>query len=115
MIDEYLNTKYSGDRAERRPDLLLSVNNNKVYTLIELKRPSVTIGRDAESQALKYRDDLNVYFHGKKIEIIVVGGRVNPIISSHNERPDVQLIAYTELVSNARSQLEWLLNELRNE
>jgi len=114
-IDDYLGKKFEGDRASKRPDLFLGQNVLRKYLLIEFKRPSLTLGRDAESQALEYRDDLNSVIHNQQIQIMVIGGQVDSKISSHNERADVQLLSYTDIISNARTQLEWLLNELRDE
>ncbi len=115
MVETYVSTNYLGDRADKRPDLFLGTNINRSYKLIEFKRPSITVGRDAESQALKYRDDLSVYIHNGKIEIMVIGGKVNSTISSYNERPDVKLLSYMEIISNARTELNWLLEELQHD
>jgi len=114
-VSDYLDSKFTGEGAKRRPDLFLGEDISRQHLLIEFKRPSETIGRDAESQALKYRDDLNSVIHGKKIKIFVIGGKVDPKISSHNERDDVSLLSYTDIISTARTQLNWLLNELRVE
>lgn len=114
-IKEYLETKFTGERANKRPDLFLGVNILRQHLLIEFKRPSETIGRDAESQALKYRDDLNTVIHGNKIKIFIIGGQVDKSISSHNEREDVTFLSYTDVISTARTQLNWLLNELKND
>lgn len=114
-VSEYLDKKFTGERANKRPDLFLGEDILRQHLLIEFKRPSETVGRDAESQALKYRDDLNSVIHGKKIKIFVIGGKVDPKISSHNERDDVSLLSYTDVISNARTQLNWLLQELRTE
>lgn len=113
-IKEYLDQKFSGKRANKRPDLFLGENILRQYLLIEFKRPSETIGRDAENQAEKYRDDLNSVIHNKKINIFVIGGKVDPKLSSHNQQNDIKLLSYTEIISNARTQLEWLLNELKS-
>ena len=114
-IKEYLDTKFTGDRANKRPDLFLGENILRQYLLIEFKRPSETIGRDAENQAEKYRDDLNSVINNKKINIFVIGGKVDTKISSHNQKDDVKLMSYTEIISNARTQLKWLLEELKTE
>jgi hypothetical protein len=114
-IKEYLDKKFAGNRASKRPDLFLGMNVLRKYLLIEFKKPSLTIGRDAEKQALEYRDDLNSVIHNQHIQIMVIGGEVDPKISSHNEREDVQLLSYTDVISNARTQLDWLLKELREE
>lgn len=113
-IKEYLDQKFIGTRANKRPDLFLGENILRQYLLIEFKRPTEIIGRDAENQAEKYRDDLNSVIHNKKINIFVIGGKVDPKLSSHNQRNDIKLLSYTEIISNARTQLNWLLDELKS-
>ena len=44
---------------------------------------------------------------------MVIGGKVDSQISSHNERINVKLLSYIEIISNARTQLNWLLEELK--
>lgn len=112
-IQEYCDKKFKGARAKKRPDLFLGENVLRQHLLIEFKRPSSIIGRETEKQALEYRDDLNTVIHGSKINIILLGGSVNRVISSQNEREDVKFMTYRELISNARTQLDWLLKELK--
>ena len=112
-ITTVLNKKYDGQNPDDRPDLLFARTLNKQLFLIEFKRPNFTLTRDTENQAIKYRDDLNTYFHNQKIEILLLGGRVKEGISSHNERPDVNYRTYIDIISVARQKLEWLLNELK--
>lgn len=114
-IEEYLNKKFTGDRANKRPDLFLGSIEDKEHVLIEFKKPSDAVGRDAEAQALKYRDDLNSVIHNKRIHIMIIGGRVDSNISSHNERADVRFMTYTDVIANARAKLSWLLRELQQE
>lgn len=114
-IHNYLDKKFTGERANKRPDLFLGESITRQHLLIEFKRPSEIVGRDAENQALKYRDDLNSMIHDKKIEIIVIGGKVDAKISSHNERDDVKLLTYSDIISCARTELDWLLRELKAE
>ncbi|MBB6611789.1 ATP-binding protein [Pontibacter sp. Tf4] len=113
IIEEKVTQKYTGNRANKRPDLLLTQDITNRYLLLEFKRPSITINRDHESQAIKYRDDLRVYIHDKPIDIWVIGGKVDPKITSHNQNQNVKLISFTELISEARTQLIWLLNQLK--
>ena len=40
QVNDYLNQKFTGKRANKRPDLLLNVNYANEYLLIEFKRPS---------------------------------------------------------------------------
>lgn len=112
-IDVVLNKKYDGQNPDDRPDLLFARTLSKQLFLIEFKRPSFTLTRDTENQAIKYRDDLNTYFHNQKIEILLLGGRVKEAISSHNERQDVNYRTYIDIISVARQRLEWLINELK--
>lgn len=105
--------KYEGDDGAKRPDLFLGQRPMEGYLLIEFKRPSFTIGRDTESQALKYRDSLNSIINNEQIEIVLIGGKVDSKISSHNQRGDVKFLTYTEVISTARNQLKWLLEELK--
>lgn len=114
-LEKFLGERFTGERANKRPDLFLGEDILRRHLLIEFKRPSEPIGRDAENQAIKYRDDLNSVIHNKKIKILVIGGTVDPTISSHNERDDVTLLSYTDLISTARTQLDWLLKELKSE
>ena len=114
-LSEYLNKKYAGKSGKNRPDLFLGGGISRKHLLIEFKRPTATIGRDDEAQALKYRDELSSYIHEKKIEIMVIGGKIESNISSHYERDDVKLFTYSDIISNARGHYEWLLNELNTE
>ena len=114
-MDEYLNKKFNGKTANKRPDLFLGEDVLRQHLLIEFKKPTETIGRDTESQALKYRDDLNSMIHGKKINILLIGGKVEKNISSQNEREDVRFMTYTDVISSARTNLDWLLQELKTE
>ena len=114
-IEKVINKAYKGEKPDDRPDILFGRNITRSLILIEFKRPSFTLNRDTESQALKYRDELNVYFHNQKIEIILLGGKVKGIISSHNERGDVLYRTYVDLISVARQKLIWLIDELKKE
>lgn len=80
------------------------------YLLIEFKHPQDCVGRDAEAQAKKYRDDLTPHF-GKRMEIIVIGGKVDPGMSGFYEET-VQFLSYNAVIATARNALQWLLKEL---
>lgn len=114
-IEKVLNKKYKGDNPDKRPDLLFGRNLSRELCLIEFKRPSFTLTRDTEKQAIEYRDDLNTYYHNQKIEIILLGGRVKENISSHNEREDVQFRTYIDIIGVARQKLIWLIDELKQQ
>ncbi|TNE72067.1 DUF4263 domain-containing protein [bacterium] len=112
-IEKVLNKKYIGNNPDKRPDLLFGRNLTRQLCLIEFKRPSFTLTRETEKQAIEYRDDLNTYYHNQKIEIILLGGRVKENISSHNEREDVQFRTYIDIIGVARQKLIWLIDELK--
>lgn len=114
-IEKVLNKKYKGKNPDDRPDLLFARTLSKQLFLIEFKRPDFTLTRDTENQAIKYRDELNTYFHNQRIEILLLGGRVKEGISSHNEREDVKFRTYIDIISVARQKLEWLIDELKRQ
>ena len=113
IIDDYKDEKYAGDRANKRPDLLLCNDLNNRHLLIEFKRPSHTITRDDENQAEKYRDDLTPKF--TSIDILLIGKERDKRLSSQYDRPDVKIMSYVDLLSRARTQLNWLLTQLQED
>ena len=64
---------YIGPDATDRPDLFLAGNVLKQHLLIEFKKPTLTVGRDAESQAKKYADTLTGKL-GMPLDILIIGG-----------------------------------------
>ncbi|WP_121357381.1 Shedu anti-phage system protein SduA domain-containing protein [Flavisolibacter nicotianae] len=112
IVKKYCDKEFQGDRANRRPDLLLSEGQNGKYLLIEFKRPSHTISRDDENQAEKYRDDLFQYLGKVPMEIIVAGGKVDNRIDKDFIGKGIQLLSFSKVISSARTQLTWLLKEL---
>lgn len=109
-IQEYTDTKFSGKRAAKRPDLFLAQRLSGEYLLIEFKRPSDNITRDNQRQAAEYRDDLEPRFGS--IEILLLGKARDPSTQSHNDLPRLKIFGYEALVSAARTQLDWLLQQL---
>lgn len=114
-IESISNKKYKGDNALNRPDMLLGRKLNQELVLIEFKRPSFTINRTTESQALEYRDELNPIYNNQLIDIILLGGKVDPKISSQNQRSDVKFCTYTDIIGQARARINWLIHELKIE
>lgn len=109
VIDDYLSKGGSKSRAKNRPDLFLGQSVEGRKLLIEFKRPSATVGRDAEAQAKKYRDDLTPS-HGR-MDIMVLGGEVDKGMAQ-GYLSDTQFRSYMAVIGDARTQLEWLLREL---
>ena len=109
-IEEYTGKKFKGNRKDKRPDLFLARDAHGRHLLIEFKRPKDDVGRDAEAQAKKYRDDLTPDFGA--MTIIIIGGKVDPSMSSSYTESDVHFLNYKSLISRARHSLQWLLGEL---
>jgi hypothetical protein len=110
IADEYLSTTFTGKRAVKRPDLLLSNDVLGRHTLIEFKRPSHTLSHEDYLQAIAYRHDLLAKL--KELEVIVIGGKRNEGINTAYTEEDVKFMTFQELLSNARSQYDWLVNQL---
>ena len=114
ISQDYLNKKFKGKRKAKRPDLVLCQDYKNDILLIELKEPNKVIGRDHQAQAEKYRDDLNTMFPQSKINILVLGKSVNPKINSKYENETIVLDSYSNLVTQARNRMNWLIKELKS-
>jgi hypothetical protein len=110
-VEAYTAAKFTGDRAANRPDLFLAQNLHGGYLLIEFKRPSREIDRQDQRQAQEYRDDLEPKFG--QIEILLLGKGRDASAAVQNDPPRLQAFGYEALISTARAQLNWLLEELK--
>ena len=90
---------------------MLAANVEGRHLLIEFKRPSITVGRDAESQAVKYADTLSGQL-GISLDLMIVGGKVDDRLQSDYSGKRTKFLAYRAVIANARTQLEWLLRQL---
>lgn len=111
-IEEYTSVKFTGDRASKRPDLFLAQNLRGGFLLIEFKRPSKPIDRHDQQQAQEYRDDLEKKFGD--IHILLLGKERDVSAAAKNDPPNLEVFGYEALISTARTQLDWLLAELRD-
>jgi len=109
IVADYLAKGGEQKRASMRPDLFLGQSPDRRKLLIEFKRPSETVGRDAEAQVKKYRDDLTP--SNGPMNIMVIGGKVNTSLRT-DPNSDTQFQSYMSVIADARTQLEWLLKEL---
>jgi len=112
IIESYTDKEYAGDRASKRPDLLLLTPLRGSHLLIEFKRPNKQIDRDDDNQAQKYRDDLGDKFN--PMNIWVIGKSVDKSLRV-NPGTRAEYFSYSDLLSRARSELEWLLKTLAQE
>lgn len=115
QVEDYLEKKYSGKRANKRPDLLLSANFANDYLLIEFKRPSHCLKHKDYQQATAYRNDF-VPYTNSEMKVLLVGGKRGQDLPPHyNKEPNSEIVIFDEIISNARNQLNWLLVELGGE
>lgn len=112
IIEDYIGERYEGKDSKNRPDLLLSASVDGSRLLIEFKRPSITVDRDAEAQAKKYADTL-----GARLNIVptifIVGGSVDAKMREEYKNPKIQFFSYEGLIARAETELNWLIRELQ--
>lgn len=110
QVESYLDRKYVGDRADKRPDLFLTENLNGERLLIEFKRPSHALKFDDYQQATAYRNDFHQNGIDKQINVILIGGSLgNDLPIQERREPNVQIMTFSDLISVARRQYQWLL------
>jgi len=108
QVEHVLGKTYTGDKADKRPDLLLNENLGGQYLLIEFKRPSHALNHDDYVQAIGYRHELAKYL-GSPIQVLLVGGSRSSDFPTDNREPHVEAQIFGQVVSTARRQIEWLL------
>ena len=81
------------------------------HLLVEFKRPELTVGRAAESQAIMYADTLTGQL-GIGLDILIVGGQVDSKLQAEYSGKRTKFLAYRAVIATARTQLEWLLRQL---
>lgn len=114
VVEEVTGMGYAGERGRERPDLLLLGSVTGTHVLIEFKRPSLDLNRHHEAQAAIYRDELITKLTGG-IDILLIG-RAWERGSDRTYVPSgLTVTSYTQLVSRARAELEWLLQQLTTE
>lgn len=113
VLETWLDDESRRRRGKKRPDLLLCDSIHGGQLLVEFKEPRHAITRDDETQATKYRDDLRRQF--SKIEVVVVGAGRAASVDSNTTMPGMTVLSYAELLSAARSRIEWLVSHLKHE
>ncbi|MDH4162346.1 MAG: ATP-binding protein [Nitrospirota bacterium] len=112
VVDEYLGQKYKGSDPSDRPDLLLVNNVLSRHLLIEFKRPSHEIGLNDYQQATKYRHEISAHI-SSQIDVLIIGGTKGATVSAQYKEPGVEIVTYNDILSGARKQLDWLIQELK--
>ena len=108
QVEDVLGKTYTGDKADRRPDLLLNENLGGQYLLIEFKRPSHALNHGDYVQAIGYRHELTKYV-GSAVQVLLVGGGRSADFPIGNREPNVEERIFGQVISTARRQIEWLL------
>jgi hypothetical protein len=112
VIEDYVVKEFTGERANKRPDLFLAERLSGGFLLVEFKRPSHDLTRDDEAQAAKYRDDLSKSL-GKQVDVLLLGRKRSSDVNPHYDTPHFRALGYSAVVSSARTTLTWLLDSLR--
>ncbi|AMR78658.1 ATP-binding protein [Cupriavidus nantongensis] len=108
QVEDVLGKVYTGDKADKRPDLLLNENLSGKYLLIEFKRPSHALNHGDYVQAIGYRHELTKYV-GSAVQVLLVGGGRSADFPTGSREPDVEDRIFGQIISTARRQIEWLL------
>lgn len=108
QVEDVLGKTYTGDKADKRPDLLLNENLSGEYLLIEFKRPIHALNHADYVQAIGYRHELSKYL-SSPIRVLLVGGSRSPDFPTDNREPEVEARIFGQIISTARRQIEWLL------
>ena len=108
QVEDMLGKTYTGEKADKRPDLLLNENLSGEYLLIEFKRPGHALNHDDYLQAVSYRHELSKYISAP-IQVLVIGGSRSPDFPTKDREPQVDVRIFSQLISTARRQIEWLL------
>lgn len=108
QVEDMLGKTYTGEKADKRPDLLLNENLSSEYLLIEFKRPGHALNHDDYLQAVSYRHELSKYISAP-IQVLVIGGSRSPDFPTRDKEPQVDVRLFSQVISTARRQIEWLL------
>ncbi|MFN4342859.1 MAG: ATP-binding protein [Azonexus sp.] len=114
QVEDILGKTYAGDKADKRPDLLLNENLSGQYLLIEFKRPSHALNHSDYVQAIGYRHELSKYL-SSPIQVLLVGGSRSSDFPIENREPQVDARIFGQVISTARRQIEWLLRTSNGE
>lgn len=109
QVEDYLGKKYKGNKASKRPDLLLNENLNGEYFLIEFKRPSHSLSHADYQQLTTYRNEL-LGVTGKPIRVLLLGGKKGKNLpASEYVEKSTSIMLFKDVISSARRQIEWML------
>jgi hypothetical protein len=108
-VEDALGRKYTGGKAQERPDLLLNEDLNGACLLIEFKRPSHLLNHDDYIQAISYRHELRKHMN-KPIKVLVMGGGRSADFPDEGREPDVEVASFADVIASARRSVDWQLS-----
>lgn len=108
IVESQIGSRYTGERAALRPDLLLNAGFSGEYLLIEFKRPSHALRYEDYTQATTYRHDLRNHVT-KRMRILIIGGSRSADFPTSNMEADVMALTFSDIISSARTELAWKL------
>lgn len=111
QVEGYLHQKYTGEMGDKRPDLLLNEDLNGAFLLIEFKRPIHPLNFADYQQATAYRHDFGKHTDKPIRVLLVAGKRSTDFPQEQNREPEVRAILFKDVISTARRQLDWLLQQ----
>jgi hypothetical protein len=110
QIEHYTSKKYKGERASKRPDLLLNENLNGELLLIEFKRPLHKLCHDDYLQSITYRHEIQKNTNNRT-KIIIIGGEISQNFPTDNREACIKPLTFNNVISTARRQIQWQLQK----
>lgn len=114
----FIGDEISGKDAKKRPDFVCVTHGNKLI-ILEIKRPSLVLGKDELDQAERYL----VLIKKRKskqyssIKTILVGNEISEeakdIVDS--SRPNIEIMTYQDLLENCRQRYQEYLDIVENQ
>ncbi|MEL6673665.1 MAG: ATP-binding protein [Bacteroidota bacterium] len=113
VIDMYISHKFVNGHAHLAPHLLLMQDFNKGFLLLDVKQPDHAVDLLDRRKAKEIKADLSVYLPNRDIEVIILGGALSPGMVEQKAQADIKFLSYQGMISDARVQLNWLIEELK--
>jgi hypothetical protein len=105
--------EWTDSSKQNRPDLFLGIDSIGRKLLIEFKRPSHPLRFADYQQATAYRNVLKTEY--PDIEIILMGGKRGSDLPTTYSEPNFKVMTYSEILTCARRDNEWIVQKLRND
>ncbi|WNJ16052.1 ATP-binding protein [Pontibacter sp. G13] len=111
VVEMYLSRNF--DQDTDLPNLLLLQDFNKGFILLYLKHPEEPVELLDRRLSKEYQADLAKYLPGRDIDVLVIGGALSQGLVHQRAKADIKFVSYKAMISDARVQLNWMLEELK--